>query len=76
MKDFIVLFVVINPTDMKIEYMSREMAGPIYPNNELADILELVLAANAIEEDKTIFYVDVYGVYIDERLEYWEVFND
>ena len=76
MVSFIGLFVVSIVGTAEFEYIAREMQGNDYPINEAHDISTLVLACNNMNEDKSIQYVDMYGIYINDRMEYWEVLDD
>ena len=76
MVSFVGLFVVSIIGTTEFEYVAREMTGDKYPSNEVNDISTLVLACNNMNDNKDIQYVDMYGIYINERMEYWEVLDD
>ena len=76
MVSFVGLFVVSIVGTTEFEYVAREMTGNGYPKNEVNDISTLVLACNNMNKDESIQYVDMYGIYINERMEYWEVLDD
>lgn len=75
MVEFVCMFVVQDMSDMTIKYTPKEMEGVYYPTNCAEDINILVNIANNDEHNENIKYIDVFGIYKDDDMIYWEANN-